>query len=663
MPRLTFNFLSISIKSGRFLIVACGISLTISFCAFSLYRPAFLSQLDGRFFDGLISNEVAPQRDSSPVVVALDDESLARYGRWPWPRALMARLLARIAEHGPACVGIDIIFAEAESPVGRDRIPGAAYQLSAGDLALAKALAGGPFVLGFELTFTQEPFTNIAPILHPLNVVSKLDKDTPDPRKKLWRATGAVSSLPEFSRSVVSSGFLNAAMEQDGILRRMPILIEHDGKIYPSLGLATVLRAAGISEAVLEPNWSGNLVLKAGNRRIPLDDHGQLLLRYRGWHGTAKPLSASALLEGRVPRNALAGRVVLLGATATGIGDSVTSPVNQRLPGVQVHAIAAENILKGDFARPAAGGYRLLAVVVLGVASILVCIGLPVIRGAMLLTVAAIGAWLGSAWIFHSSGVFLSPVLPLLALTSNFSLLTLVRLFFVEKKVQTQNRNLAATRDFMMTSLASLAEIRDTETGAHIMRTQRYLHVLCTEISRHPRFRHLLNKERIELISKLALLHDIGKVGIADNLLRKPTPFTAEEFEEVKRHTTYGRDAIAKAESRVGNYSDELLQYAKDIAYSHHERWDGTGYPEGLRGEQIPWVGRLMAIADVYDALVTKRVYKGPVSHEEAVRIIIKGRGAQFDPDVVDAFLRVEAQWRQIACELTDSANVEIDLA
>jgi len=663
VPRLNLNNHSISIKSGRFLIVACGIVLTIGFCAFSLYLPPFLPQLDGRFLDALISNDVASQEESGPVVIALDDESLARYGRWPWPRALMARLLARIAEQGPAGVGIDILFPEAESPVGRDRVPGAVQQLSAGDLALAKALAGGPFVLGFELTFAQASSTNSVPMLHPLNMVSERDKDAADPIKQLWRATGAVGSLPEFSRSVVLSGFLNAAMEQDGILRRMPILIEYGGKIYPSLGLATILRAAGASGAVLESNRSGNLFLKVGNRRIPLDDRGRLLLRYQGWHSSIKPLSASALLEGRVPRNVLAGRVVLLGATATGMGDSVVTPVDQRLPGVQVHAIAAENILRGDFVRPAAGGYRLLAVLLLGGASILVCIGLPVIRGAVLLAAVAVLAWLGAVWMFHSSGVLLSPVLPLLALTSNFSLLTVVRLFFVEKKVQNQKRDLSATRDFIMTSLASLAEIRDTETGTHIMRTQRYLHILCMEISRHPRFRHLLNKERIELVSKLAVLHDIGKVGIADNLLRKPTRFTAEEYEEVKKHAAYGRDAIIMAESRVGNYSDELLQYAKDIAYSHHERWDGKGYPEGLRGEQIPWVGRLMAIADVYDALVTRRVYKGPVPHEEAVRIITAGRGAQFDPDVVDAFLRVEGQWRQIACELTDSADVGIDLA
>jgi len=244
-------------------------------------------------------------------------------------------------------------------------------------------------------------------------------------------------------------------------------------------------------------------------------------------------------------------------------------------------------------------------------------------------------------------------------LLANFSLLTLIRSFFVEKRAQRQTRDLNMSRDFIMSSLASLAETRDTETGAHIMRTQRYMRSLCRQLSRHPRFKPLLNEDIIELIAKLAPLHDIGKVGLPDHLLHKTTGFTAEEYEEVKKHTLYGRDAIAKAESRVGALNDEMLQYAKDIAYSHHERWDGTGYPEGLQGEQIPWPGRLMALADAYDAMVSRRIYQEPVPHEEAVRIISEGSGSHFDPDVVDAFLGVESQWRQISCELADSAEAE----
>jgi adenylate cyclase len=661
VPRLTLNSRRPFIRRGRLLIIACGFTLTLFFCALSFNRSAFLAHFDDRFFDGLITDDVPPTGYSSPVVVALDDDSLASFGRWPWPRALVARLLTRIAEQGPASVGIDVIFAEQEFPISGEKLPGAAIKLSPGDLTLAKALAGGPFVLGFALTFAPQTFSiEDERLLQPLNISSLRKTGAADPRQRLWHATGAVSSLPEFARCVAISGFINSAIGQDGILRRMPVLIEWNGKVYPSLALATVLRTVGLHEALLETDWSGVTTLRIGDRRIPLDDRGQLLLRFRGLHGKIKPISAAALLQGRIPRDALKGRVVFVGATATGMGEAVATPLNSLLPGVQIHAIAAENIRNADFARPSPWIYRLLAILALGVLSTLVCVGMTVIRGALILGVAAIGTWQGSVWLFQANGLFLSPVVPLFALLANFSFLSLIRSVFVEKGAQRQTLDLAMTRDFIMTSLASLAEIRDTETGAHILRTQRYLFILCQELSRHPRFHPLLSHEKIELISKLAPLHDIGKVGLPDHLLRKTTGFTAEEYEEVKKHALYGRDAIAKAESRVGAYDDELLQYAKDIAYSHHERWDGKGYPEGLAGEQIPLVARLMALADAYDAMVSKRIYKEPIPHEAAVCIIMGGRGIQFDPDVVEAFLNVEEQWRQIARDLVDSDDAGV---
>ncbi len=659
MPPLTLNSHRRLHRGGSALILASGFMLTLALCAVSLVQPAVLAHLDGRFFDSLESDEPPPKGYTAPVVVALDDESLARFGRWPWPRALVADLLNRIAAQHPASVGIDAIFAERERPSPANS-SAAAVTLSAGDTALAKALANGPFVLGFELTFAP-PTGRVSDerLLHPLNLVALTGKGSADPRTRLWQASGSVASLTDFSRSVSGAGFVNAAREQEGVLRRMPILIKKGEKVFPSLALATVLRSGAGSETHLASTWNGDCSLRIGERRIPLDDRGRLLLRYRAWHGTSKPIAAWELLEGRVPPGALQGRVVFVGATASGMGEAVVTPVNALLSGVQVHAIAAENILNNDFARPNPWPYRLLATLVLGTLATLVCVSLPVMRGVLLVGVAASASWLGSVWLFRSSGLFLSPVTPVITLLANFSLLSLIRSFFVEKRGQRQTRDLAATREFVMSSLAAITEIRDTETGAHIMRTQRYLHVICQELSRNPRFQPLLDQETIELISKLAPLHDIGKVGLPDYLLHKTSTFTAEEYEEVKKHAAYGRDAIAKAESRAGVQDDVLLQYAKDMAYSHHERWDGSGYPEGLRGEQIPWPGRIMAIADAYDAIISRRVYKEPVPHEAAVRIIIAGRGILFDPDIVDAFVKVEEQWRGIASELVDADGKE----
>jgi putative two-component system response regulator len=142
-------------------------------------------------------------------------------------------------------------------------------------------------------------------------------------------------------------------------------------------------------------------------------------------------------------------------------------------------------------------------------------------------------------------------------------------------------------------------------------------------------------------------------VGVSDKILLKPSDLTANEFEEMKRHTVYGRNAILSAERKLGNIS--FLRLAREITYTHHEKWDGTGYPEGLKGDQIPVAGRLMALADSYDALTSKRAYKGQLSHEEAVHIIIEEKGSHFDPEVVEAFLKVKENFRQIALKYADS--------
>jgi putative two-component system response regulator len=200
----------------------------------------------------------------------------------------------------------------------------------------------------------------------------------------------------------------------------------------------------------------------------------------------------------------------------------------------------------------------------------------------------------------------------------------------------------------MVQTLLSLTGIRDLETGKHSVRTQKYTRVLAQQLSKHPGFRDYLTQERIELLASLAPLHDIGKVGVPDRLLNKPGALTAEEFAEMRKHPGHGRDVIVHAERDAGTKDDAILAMAKDIVYTHHEKWDGTGYPEGLRGVDIPIVGRLMALVDVYDALTSRRVYREAMSHEDAVEFIVARRGTHFDPSVVDAFLEISRVVRRL---------------
>lgn len=226
---------------------------------------------------------------------------------------------------------------------------------------------------------------------------------------------------------------------------------------------------------------------------------------------------------------------------------------------------------------------------------------------------------------------------------------------FLENEVQKRTREVVAVQEVTILAMASLAETRDNDTGNHIRRTQFYIRALAEKLRNHERFRHLLNDDKtIDLLFKSAPLHDIGKVGIPDAILLKPGRFTPEEFEIMKSHTTLGRDAILAAERRLG-LELPFLTYAKEIAYTHQEKWDGTGYPEGLSGDDIPISGRLMAVADVYDALICRRIYKEGMSHEKAVGIILESKGTHFDPDVVDAFMEIAGEFKEIAKRFEDT--------
>ena len=224
---------------------------------------------------------------------------------------------------------------------------------------------------------------------------------------------------------------------------------------------------------------------------------------------------------------------------------------------------------------------------------------------------------------------------------------------FLEDEVATRTEEISAIQDDTILVMASLAETRDPETGNHIRRTQHYVKELAQALRDHPRFRTYLNDRIIQLLFKSAPLHDIGKVGIPDRILLKPGKLDPDEFEVMKTHTTLGYEAIAHAEKALGT-DVAFLTMAKEIALSHQEKWDGSGYPQGLAGDAIPLSARLMAVADVYDALVTRRPYKEPLSHAEAVRIIDRGRGTHFDPDIVDAFLASQDQFAAIAHRFED---------
>lgn len=213
------------------------------------------------------------------------------------------------------------------------------------------------------------------------------------------------------------------------------------------------------------------------------------------------------------------------------------------------------------------------------------------------------------------------------------------------------------SREMTIFSLAKLAESRDPETGVHLERMREYCRILSQELSKNESFAKEMGGDYVQLIYLTSPLHDIGKVGIPDHVLLKPGKLTAEEFEVMKTHTTIGAatlDALVKI-----NPDAKYLRMARDIAWTHHEKFDGSGYPRGLAGHEIPLCGRIVAIADVYDALTTRRVYKSAFPHEEARNIILEGLGKHFDPEIVEAFLRVEADFLRVKSQLDEAGTTD----
>jgi putative two-component system response regulator len=236
---------------------------------------------------------------------------------------------------------------------------------------------------------------------------------------------------------------------------------------------------------------------------------------------------------------------------------------------------------------------------------------------------------------------------------------------WLEREVARRMKENLLIQDLGVRALACLGEARDNETGHHIVRTQTYVELLAEHLKDKDRFQAALAGKQMAMIIKAAPLHDIGKVGIPDAILLKPGRLTAEEFDIMKAHPVIGADAIEKAMNQAMSGADDdaidqapgafsFLRVAQEISLGHHEKWDGSGYPSGLAGDLIPVSARLMALADVFDALMSRRVYKPPMTLEQATTIILEGRGSHFDPDVVDAYLACKDRFAEISSRYAD---------
>jgi adenylate cyclase len=616
-------------------IVAVGLVPTLLVVGLSLFRPALLNSLERAVYDTLARRATPRPPTGRVVIVDVDERSLASVGQWPWRRDVIGRLIANLRTLDASVIALDIIFSEADRFSDQTIDP---------DAALASSIAAGRVVLGYGLTFDGAHRAAPGCVQHPwgVSVVEPAQAGTEPP---FFEATSAVCNLPQLTAATSVSGFLNAAPDSDGILRRVPLLATFEGRVYPSLALAAVSSVTGADDPVLQVANANAAVLNVGDRNVPLDGRSNMLVRFRGPKGTFSYLSAADVLQGTADPEAVRGKVVLVGTTALGTREVVATPLDTLFTGVEVQATAADNLLQGDpYRRPlhAAVMETLLALVMCGfVLAVVWRYGL--IWAGLTSASSLILLWGISVTSLSNQGLFVSPLFPTLGVATG--LVAMVVAGFTTERARAERAGEAneTSRRLMVQTLLSLTGIRDAETGRHSRRTQHVTRILARQLSTHPSFRDYLTPERIELLSSLAPLHDIGKVGVPDRVLNKPGVLTPDELIEMRQHPRYGREVIEQAQRAVGVQDDVTLELAKDIVYTHHEKWDGTGYPEGLRGTAIPIPGRIMALVDVYDAVHTRRLYDAPRSHGETIALIQKGSGSHFDPAVVEAFVAVAA--------------------
>ena len=623
-----------------------GIAFSILLFFLSIAKPTLIDFLNNRLYDALLKSAHTDEPARNPVIVDIDEKSLKEYGQWPWPRYRIAILLDKLEELGALSIGLDMLFAEDDrtsvNAIKKELLRDFGIDLEFrevpqgfrdNDKRLADALSRKPVVLGYQFLFEEDSGSDSC-VLHPLHV-NRLGNGWREEDSALFsRARSAACNLKILSQAAAASGFFNISPDADGIMRRVPLIIEHQGRFYPSLALATVMRAIDKNEVLLKTANSGQEFLCLNKTAIPLTSKGNMLIRFRGKGKTFDYVSAADILSDRIPKGKIQGKILFVGTSASGMKESKSTPFDPIFPGVEIHATVVDNILKKDFlSRPKwAPGLESLIALALGLLSSFILAWNRAGWSSLLLGALAVGVWQVSVLTFRGGNIFISPVLPLMVLVCNFSLITFLKFWHEEQRARERTRELAMVQEATIESMSSLAEARDSDTGEHIRRTQSYVKLLAEYLKNRPRFSELSDDESIDLLCKSAPLHDIGKVGVSDRILLKPGKLTGDEWVLMRQHPQFAYDMLGPV---------AYLGPALDIPLCHHEKWDGSGYPHGLRGEQIPLAARLFAVVDVYDALTSDRPYREAWSQESAIEHIRAGAGKHFDPQAVEQFIEV----------------------
>jgi adenylate cyclase len=651
------------LRSSSLLFPLAAFSIALVIGIGGLFDAAPVARLDRLMLDTLLAETASGAPAPDAVAVDIDDVSLSALGQWPWPRYRVAQLIDRIAAAHPSAIAMDIVFPEADRTSLADiqktykrdfgidvSITGIPAGLLDNDGYLGQQLASAD-VVGARYFYFDHVTRPERPLRPGLGFDGRVDM------LSLERARGVLDSVDAIASQTRITGFLNSRLDADGVLRRLPLLVESDGVVHPSLALAATMRSLGVRSGRIEAQSDG-LSIQVGSHRVPIDEAGYALLRFNGPSQRYDSIPAVDVLDGRAREADLRGKIVFIGSSAVGLQDVHLTAVDAHFSGLKIQSVMAQNILDSNAVRIPTWGGRAALLVGLLLAFALCSLFLAGRSLVMLATFVALsGAALIAivAVVFARTGLLIPVGVPVLVLATVLVLSFVVRFAINQRRAQRWRRQLENARQVTIESMAAVAETRDPETGAHIKRTQHYVRAIAKRLQRSGHYAEILTKEYIDLLFLSAPLHDVGKVGVPDHILLKPGPLTAEELTIMRQHAEFGRKIINSSAEQIEG--DNFLQIAGEIAATHHEKWDGTGYPAGLRGSDIPLGGRIMAVADIYDALISRRCYKTAFPHGRAKALMNDLRGTTFDPVVLDAFLEIEDEVRQIAARFRDETE------
>ena len=642
-----------------------GLALALALGFGGVFKLAPCVWLNRAILDALQAHAASGRAAQDTVVVDIDELSLGAVGQWPWPRYRVAALIDRIAAERPAAIALDVMLPEADrvslAEIRRTfkhdfdvdlSFNGVPTALQDNDGYLGQQMAGSD-VVGARYFYFDHATRDDRPVRPGVGIEGRLDLLSLD------RATGVLDNVEAIARQTRVSGFVNVRADGDGVLRRLPLLIDYRGVVHASLGLAATMHALGVSSASVVSGRDG-LSLRVGRYEVPIDASGRALLGFNGAADRYAAISAVDVLSGRARAQDLRGKIVFIGSSAAGLNDRHVTAVDPLFAGLKIQSVLAQDIVDGSVVRVPAWGS--VAALVVGVVLAALLCGLFVAgRSLAMLAAVAVSAAAGLlilvAGAFVHASVFIPVAAPLLLLGLLMGLCTVVRAVLHQHRERQWRKQLENARQVTIESMSAVAETRDPETGAHIKRTQHYVRAIGRRLKATGHYVDVLTEEYIHLLFLSAPLHDIGKVGVPDSILLKPGRLTEDEWVIMRKHPEFGRQIILSTAKHIEG--DNFLTIASEIAATHHEKWDGTGYPGGLEGQEIPLSGRIMAVADIYDALISRRCYKEPFSHEVATTMMRELRGTTFDPVVLDAFFEIEDEIRRIAGCFRDEDDAE----